>query len=229
MACGLQIQPMPPKLQRVVGEIRPCRHVHHQPYATVVLEGGYEEAGEAGRFRVSAGDVLFHTSFSAHLDRFFSRRTVLLNLPLPHVFKISTPLGRIAELSALVRASEKNVAEGLRLLETLLVPTSQKPSSNADNLALALREDCFVKIVEWSSRCAVRREVVSREFRRLYGTTARAYRAEARARRAWSLIRTTDTPMAHIAFECGFADQPHMTRAIRALTGAPPTTWRPTG
>ena len=45
------------------------RHRHDAPYAAVVLEGGYEEAGDGGRFRVRAGDVLIHGAFSAHLDR----------------------------------------------------------------------------------------------------------------------------------------------------------------
>ena len=36
---------------------RIARHVHRLPYATIVLEGAYEEAGDAGRIAARAGDV----------------------------------------------------------------------------------------------------------------------------------------------------------------------------
>jgi hypothetical protein len=36
------------------------RHRHLQRYAAIVLSGGYVEAGDAGRMRVRAGDVLVH-------------------------------------------------------------------------------------------------------------------------------------------------------------------------
>jgi hypothetical protein len=32
------------------------RHVHEEAYAALVLSGGYEEAGDHGRFQVKAGD-----------------------------------------------------------------------------------------------------------------------------------------------------------------------------
>src|SRR5450432_402684 len=59
------------------------RHIHDKPYASIVLSGGYEEAGDHGRFRVSAGDVIFHERFEAHLDRFSAAGVVVLNLKIP--------------------------------------------------------------------------------------------------------------------------------------------------
>jgi hypothetical protein len=41
------------------------RHQHAHPYAAVVLSGSDEEAGESGRWRVSAGEVLIQRSKSA--------------------------------------------------------------------------------------------------------------------------------------------------------------------
>jgi AraC-like DNA-binding protein len=43
--------------------------------------------------------------------------------------------------------------------------------------------------------------------------------------RAW-LALAGRRPLADIAAETGFADQPHMTRAITALTGVSPRAWR---
>jgi transcriptional regulator GlxA family with amidase domain len=56
--------------------------------------------------------------------------------------------------------------------------------------------------------------------------TAARFRVEARARRALREIMCTETPLVDIATAEGFADHAHMTRAVRALTGATPTHWR---
>jgi hypothetical protein len=59
------------------------RHVHEKAYAALVLSGGYEEAGDRGRFQVKAGDVIFHEPFEAHLDRFSEKGAAVLNIPIP--------------------------------------------------------------------------------------------------------------------------------------------------
>jgi hypothetical protein len=46
------------------------RHIHEHAHAALVLSGGYEEAGDLGRFQVQAGDIVLHECFEAHLDRF---------------------------------------------------------------------------------------------------------------------------------------------------------------
>lgn len=59
------------------------RQAHVGAYATLVLSGAYEEAGDAGRFKVAAGDVLIHAAFSAHRDIVARANTLVLDLPLP--------------------------------------------------------------------------------------------------------------------------------------------------
>lgn len=105
--------------------------------------------------------------------------------------------------------------EGIAALE-------QEP---ADRLAAALASG-HRTISHWSAEHGLVRETLARQFRRLYGIDAAAYRAEARARRAWRLITRTTAPLAEIAQLSGHADQAHMTRAVRALTGHPPGAWR---
>jgi AraC-like DNA-binding protein len=67
---------------------------------------------------------------------------------------------------------------------------------------------------------------VSRGFRQVYGASPNAFRMQQRGRLAWSRIVTADPPLADLAFALGFADQAHMTRTVRAITGAPPALWR---
>ncbi|HWW26905.1 MAG TPA: AraC family transcriptional regulator, partial [Caulobacter sp.] len=85
------------------GETIP-RHIHDDAYAAVVLDGGYGEAGENGRWRVQAGDVLLHGCFSGHWNH-RPGKALVLNLPLagdtalPAMARTDDPdlLARLAE------------------------------------------------------------------------------------------------------------------------------------
>ena len=70
------------------------------------------------------------------------------------------------------------------------------------------------------------KQTVSRGFTRIYGISPATFRAEIRARKAFRQIVQTAESMVEIASVIGFSDQAHMTRAVRALTGATPTHWR---
>src|SRR4051812_6033515 len=86
-----------------------ARHVHARPYATIVLEGGYEEAGAQGGFRGAGGDVLSHGAFSAPQDVIGGPRPVVLALPLP--MDLSAPArGGAADLDAVVALAERDRA-----------------------------------------------------------------------------------------------------------------------
>src|SRR5215210_4830288 len=63
------------------GDLR--RHRHRSGYVTLVLSGTYVEAGDSGRFRAGAGNILVHRAFDAHLDLFGRGSAHVLNLPLP--------------------------------------------------------------------------------------------------------------------------------------------------
>jgi AraC-like DNA-binding protein len=201
-----------------------ARHVHARPYATIVLEGGYEEAGDHGRFRVAAGDVLFHGAFSAHQDVISMARTVVLDLPLP--MDLSAPArGGAADLDAVVALAERDRAAASELLVATMQPLEARELEPADELGAALVAETG-RIGAWSAAHGLVRETLSRHFRQLYGVDAARFRGEARARRAWRLVVDTELPLVEIAAITGHADQPHMTRAVRALTGRTPGAWR---
>jgi AraC-like DNA-binding protein len=65
-----------------------------------------------------------------------------------------------------------------------------------------------------------------RNFRRSFGETFARYVQRCRVNRALVLMATTDHPLKSIALECGFSDQPHMTRAFRDQVGVAPNAWR---
>lgn len=201
------------------------RHVHATAYAAVILSGGYEEAGCAGRARVHAGDVLLHGPFDGHLDRFAHGATEILNIALPGWRPDRECLGRISDPDSVVRAAERDPRQGAHAL----FEQWRDGASNVRDWPDALRDHLAASagnLTQWARTNGLAPETLSRAFGRLYGIAPAAFRAEMRARRAWWRIVDSAAPLATIAAETGFADQAHMTRAVAALTGASPGRWR---
>ena len=216
--------PDTPRSELLPGDLI-ARHFHARPYATVVLAGAYEEAGEAGRWRVQSGDALLHGSFSAHRNRVPASGARVLNLVLPRTVLLSGAL-RVADPDLLARLAERDPqAAQLTLLENCSAgppPTDDLP----DRLARELSSPGACAVDEWSRSHKVSRQTAFRWLREVYGVGPARYRVEARARHAWRLIVQTVDGLADIAAAAGFADQAHMCRDVRALTGHTPSAWR---
>jgi AraC-like DNA-binding protein len=201
------------------------RHVHAAAYAAVVLAGSYEECGNHGRFRVRAGDVLLHEAFDAHLDRISPQGATILNLELP-IVPMAFAAGRVSDVDAIARAAERDSLAAVAMLLAQLRTISPLVEDWPDVLAKEIVRDQSCRLDRWSQGHGLAPETISRGFGRVFGTTAASFRAEARARRAFEQIVRTNAPLVDIAANSGFADQAHMTRAVRALTGAPANSWR---
>jgi AraC-like DNA-binding protein len=202
------------------------RHYHLQPYATLVLDGGYEEAGDQGRFQVAAGDVLLHPAFSAHRDHVGRARTFVLDLPLPLDGRNWPGIAHLDDPDLVIRVAATDAREAQSLLVESLTPITRGGNDPADLLADTLSIDPTTAIGRWAKGNGYSREWLSRRFKRLYGVDSALFRVEARSRLAWRRIVGSDQPLVEIAVECGFADQSHMTRSIGRLTGTSPSRWR---
>jgi AraC family transcriptional regulator len=62
----------------------------------------------------------------------------------------------------------------------------------------------------------------ARTFKTSFGQPVHAYVIARRIARARTLLLSTDSPLVEVAISCGFADQAHMTRLFRRLTGLTP-------
>lgn len=200
------------------------RHCHAAAYADVVLSGGFEESGSSGRFRVRADNVLIHDRFHAHLDRFERHDTQILSFVLPSV--VAFPFGRVADVDAIARLSERDMRAAAERLSEQLIELPAPEKDWPDLLAKAMLADPNLRLGRWADAHGLSAETLSRGFGRVFATTPAAFRAETRARKAFVRITESDAPLAGIAAEGGFADQAHMTRAIKVLTGASPRFWR---
>ena len=202
------------------------RHVHEEAYAALVLSGGYEEAGDNGRFKVKEGDVVFHEQFEAHLDRFFETGTVVLNLRLPVGFSYVPGIASVVDPDLVVRVAEKSRTDAVDLLFSVALSKMPQPADWPDELAAALIRNPSLKLSQWGERNGIAPWAVSRGFALVFAVSPEAFRARIRARHALRSIRDTQSPLASIAVELGFADQSHMTRSVKQLTGVGPQAWR---
>jgi len=202
------------------------RHLHKHAYAALVLSGCYEEAGDLGRLRVRAGDVVLHEAFEVHLDRFSASGATVLNLSLPAGHAFQAGWGRIDDPDAIVRIAERNKAEAALLLLSLAGMQEPECCDWPDELAAALMRYPSLSLSHWSEMRKIAPWALSRGFARVFDVSPSALRARARTRHAWKAIRTTDAPLAGIAADCGFADQSHMTRSVKNMTGKGPHAWR---
>lgn len=207
-------------MRHSAGERLP-RHCHREPFAAVVLAGGYDEAGDTGRHRVSAGDVIFHRAFESHLDLFHRPGAEVLVLPLPYHWRGPT-LGSLDNADAIVRSAEKDVHEALDLFTSGVAIRQAEVGDWPDALAQAIRADPSLCLASWAQRHGLHPGSLGRGFACVFGISAASYRLTQRAQRAIDLLMTRTMALSQIAAECGFSDQSHMTRSVRWLTGASP-------
>jgi AraC-like DNA-binding protein len=207
----------------------PCeslpRHCHREAFATVVLAGGYDEAGDTGRHRVSAGDVIFHRAFEGHLDRFQAPGAEVLVIEVPDGWD-GPCLGSIADPDAIVRAGEKDAAEALHLLMEGFSARTVEAADWPDALAEALRADPSLSLEHWAESASLHPGSLARGFARVFGMGPASYRVVQRTRLAIDALMHDDLPLSRLAADCGFADQAHMTRAVARVAGTPPASLR---
>lgn len=200
------------------------RHRHLEPYAIVVLRGCFDQVSYAGRVHVRTGNLLVQPPLDCHANHLRSRGARILRLPWHDV----DGLGGVYEvdIDAIARAAERDVHEAVHIARVHHRAIGVRKNDWPDSLAGAIATGNVVSLGAWAEEHGIARETVSRGFSSAYGVTARAFRLELRARDAWLRIVRSREPLAQIAAATGFADQAHMTRAVRALTGRPPVAWR---
>jgi AraC-like DNA-binding protein len=211
--------------QRPAWEMIP-RHRHRDAYLSLVLAGSYEETGDRGRIRVRPGDMLIHGAFDSHLNRFPAAGARILNLTLPDGIEPETGFARPRDADEAIKLAERDPRAAAELLVATAMPARAHALDWPDMLADALTADPSLPIGDWARGCGLADATVSRGFLQVYGVSPSTFRAQVRGRLAWRRIVEANRALADLAYELGFADQAHMTRTVRAITGQPPRAWR---
>lgn len=205
---------------------RAALHRHSAPYLALVLEGGYEECSVDGVWRCEPGDLVVHPPLHLHTNRFWQRRSRVLNIVLaarPDLatrYEVLRPRDAIRPLRD---GGEDAVAEILARAER---SRPVAPNSAISMMAERLTVDPRCRIGAAASHPGATREHASRTFHRHFGFSPSAFRSERRFRDALALLADTTIPLASVALEAGFADQAHLTRDFRARTGTSPGAFR---
>lgn len=213
----------PPPRQILDAGLLIAGHRHEHAYLTVVLDGGYEEAGDYGRRRLSAGDVVVHGLFSFHRNSVTPRGAVVLNLP---VQAVSGGFGRIGDLDAVARLAARDPLAAAQQVREQLMVLDAETLDWPDELARDLGADPQLSLGDWAAARGLAAETLSRGFGRVFGLSPKRYRHEVKLRGALHGAIAGREPLAQVALGAGFADQAQMSRAITALTGASPGAWR---
>jgi AraC-like DNA-binding protein len=208
------------RLRHAPGEHLP-RHAHGRPFAALVLSGGYVEAGDTGRHRMEAGDILFHRAWESHLDRFDGRGAEVLVLAIQDDMA-GLPAARVADADAIVRLAEDDPLATVDSLLEALLPKPAAPDDWPDLLAQAIRDDPSLCVTRWAEASGLHIGSVSRGFRQVFGMTPVSYRLAQRTRRAIDTLMSTEASLCAIAQDCGFADQAHMSRAVSRIARVTP-------
>lgn len=82
-----------------------------------------------------------------------------------------------------------------------------------------------ITVSDLAAVAGLSRAHLTRAFTAAYHTSPHVYLNAVRVAQAQTLIRR-GMPLAAVAFECGFADQSHLTRRFKGSIGATPSDWR---
>ena len=211
--------------QRWSAGLQVPRHRHTEPYAQLVLAGGFQECGSRGRITVRPGDILLHGPFESHLDRIFATGTEVLNLGIPSGYVVKHPLMQISDADAVAKAAETNPAFAMALIIEQMVPQQIIAEDWADLFVTDLQDDPNYRLEDWAETHDLAFESLARGFGRAYGITPAEFRAEMRSRKAFEQIIEGSEVLGKVLEASGFSTEAHLARAIRSLTGASPKSW----
>lgn len=205
-----------------------ARHQHFEAYATVVLDGSFEQVGYGGRYVTGPGDILVQPTLDCHASRMLSVGVHLLRLPWSRDSGFGG-LYKGLDVDSLRRAAADCIDDAALCMRQIMVGAtlaSDVLSDWEDIVVQRMRMEPHLRVQGLADEMQLSREALSRGFKRSYGTSPVSFRTEMRTRDAWLRITSGNDALSAIAVDTGFADQSHMTRAIRALTHDTPSSWR---
>jgi AraC family transcriptional regulator len=222
-------------------------HRHEAPYLNILLRGEYVEETSRVVQTLRAGDALAHPANERHGNRFSPLGAVCLNLSVQGMDTLSDAGASFPTLSArailpqlpihllapalgdaLLGGSARDaLAEALRRVFAVRRSNGDVPVwlRRVDReLQRRFRERCGLRELARDAGCSPAH--LARSYRRAFGTTIGERLRALRLQWALDQIRNTPLPLSQVALAAGFANQAHMTRAIRQHTGRPPTVHR---
>ena len=241
--CTLRLMAYSPGLRQLV-------HAHDRDSVTLVVSGDLVEGSERGEERAAALSVVAKHAGVEHENLFgpAGARTLQIELPrgrrglaapaMPdgyprweHAGPACRALLRLLSLidPAAPRAANLAITEELvrgALAGLALTSVHEAPAPPWLVEARISIERESTPLATLAHRAGVHRVYLARRFRAQFGVSPAAYRARLRVQRAAGALLAAAGPLATVALDAGYYDQPHMNRQVRATTGLTPRALR---
>jgi AraC family transcriptional regulator len=211
------------------------KHIHERTVVAVPIEGSFDVMFDRHRHAVQPGTVLTEPATERHGNAFVKTGArVLVIEPAPETHEILAPCHALLDRAGAFPAGPVAM-EGL-VFELLAAAARQFAARSDDR-----RPPTWLRTARELIHSEFRRNVrvsyvahvvgvhpmrLTRAFRTFYGTSPGSY--VRRLRLEWSLeqLACSEEPLNRVALQAGYADQSHLTRAVKRSTGHTPAEYR---
>jgi AraC family transcriptional regulator len=224
------------------------QHCHEQAAVCVVLAGGMTEQALGRETVCTRGWLVYNGAGEEHQDRVLAGGAEGLNIDLPSEWlpRLREAVGARETVSYRHAGAEVTAVGALQV--AMGTPDSLQALRGEEAIVRLLDSLCHAgqrhgRPPRWLARAeelirdrhrgglrlgdvadaaGVHPAHLCREFRRCFGCTMTQYAARLRADAALEEVLRSAVPLAAVAARAGFADQAHLTRAIRKHFGTTP-------
>jgi AraC family transcriptional regulator len=214
-------------------------HEHSDAYVTAVIRGGYEEVAAGHRRRCGQQALVAHAGGERHANRFGQAATLCLDV---HGVDVSASAlidsGPGAALTSKLYREFLHpdglsaiVVEAVLMelhVEALRQPAVRTRAGWLEEIRGTIDRDFMhtQSLRELAAGVGLHPVHVARSFRQSFGRTVGEALRERRVAYARDRLLAGDRSITAIAAACGFADQSHLTRSFRRITGLTPAAFR---
>jgi len=213
-------------------------HRHDWPLITIPRLGGYREADDTGTFDVDGPAIILHPPGRCHANCIHSSGMETFSIEFdPDWLGMGGAVDRsyfwqsgeatnqaraVVDLWSSGTASDCDLRSATTALVANVVRAPKKEAPSWFEAAMRLSIDHGLPARDVAHRLDMHPEWFARAYRSITGEGPREQARRRMLERAVALLRDSELPIAEIALACGFCDQSHLNRALKAQIGRTP-------
>lgn len=222
------------------GAVSEAWHCHESFHLSAILKGGNLESRQRADIPVLPGMILAYHPGEIHRNRFTQFPSKNLNLEIKDVFfkeynltplnwNINDSSNYFSLLKIYKELETKDSYTQSEVLVLLMSMFLKKEALNAKATWLNKLKEIiddrwseFISLEDLSTELQMHPVTISKYFRKYYQCTLSDYMRMVKVEKALQMLLQSKKSVTQIAFECGFADQSHMTRLLKQYTSFKP-------